>query len=122
MVWLFIYSSSVSNQIVAVYPSPAGPTEAEIDKDSWEDLLADNPVLAKMNPDVEALLINRMNGARQYFLAPIDECYKLTGLVRKYWRGFSGGDEGWEQIGRFFEQLREHSYPEAVNGHARSLI
>jgi hypothetical protein len=118
----FIYLSSVSNQILGVYPSPAGPTEAEIDKNSWEDLLADNPALAKMNPDVEALLINRMSGARQYFLAPIDECYKLTGLVRKYWRGFSGGDEGWEQIEKFFEQLKKHSYPEAVNGHARSFV
>lgn len=118
----FLYLSSVSGQVLAVYPSPAGPTESEIDKGSWEDLVADNPLLAKLNPDVEALLINRMKGARQYFVAPIDECYKLTGLVRKYWRGFSGGDEGWEQIGRFFAQLEEHSYPEAVNGHARSFV
>jgi hypothetical protein len=118
----FIYSSSVWKQMLAVYPSPAGPTESEIDKDSWQDLVADNPVLAKLNPDVEALLINRMRGARQYFVAPIDECYKLTGVVRKYWRGFSGGDEGWEQIGRFFDQLKEHSYPEAVNAHARSFV
>ncbi|HEX4227944.1 MAG TPA: DUF5947 family protein [Bryobacteraceae bacterium] len=118
----FIYACSVPERILAVYPSPAGPTESEIDKESWDDLVTDNPVLAKLNPDVEALLINRMNGARQHFLAPIDECYKLTGLVRKYWRGFSGGDEGWEQIARFFEQLKERSYPEAVNAHARSFV
>jgi hypothetical protein len=118
----FIYPSSASDRILAVYPSPAGPTESELDKDSWEQLVIDNPALAKLNPDVEALLINRMNGARQYFVAPIDECYKLTGLVRKYWRGFSGGDEGWEQIERFFAQLKEHSYPETVNGHARSFV
>ncbi len=118
----FIYSSSVSNQILAVYPSPAGPTESAIDKDSWEELVADNPVLAKLTPDVEALLVNRMKGAREYFLAPIDECYKLTGLVRKYWRGFSGGDEGWEQIGKFFDRLKERSYPELVSSHARSFV
>ena len=91
----FIYSSSVSDQSVAIYPGPAGATESEVDRDSWEELVADNPPLAKLSPDVEALLINRMNGAREYFVAPIDECYKLTGLIRKYWRGFSGGDEGW---------------------------
>ena len=118
----FIYSSSLSNQILAVYPSPAGPTESELDKDSWQELLADNSMLAKLNPDIEALLINRMNGAREYFLAPIDECYKLTGLVRKYWRGFSGGDEGWKQIGQFFERLRERSYSETVSSYARSFV
>lgn len=118
----FIYRSSISDQILAVYPSPAGPTESEVDKDSWEELVADNPALAKLSPDVEALLINRMIGAREYFLAPIDECYKLTGLVRKYWRGFSGGDEGWEQIGKFFDRLKGCSYPEAVKSYARSLV
>ena len=35
-----------------------------------------------MEPDVEALLINRVGPAREYFLAPIDECYRLVGLIR----------------------------------------
>ncbi len=106
----FIFSSSASNETLAVYPSPAGPTESALDADSWQELVAGNPVLTRMQPDVEALLINRMNGARYYFLVPIDECYKLTGLVRKHWRGFSGGDEGWQQITSFFERLKERSY------------
>ncbi len=106
----FIYSSSVSDQILAVYPSPAGPTESELDKDSWQELVADNPGLAKLTPDVEALLINRMNGTREYFWVPIDECYRLTGLVRKHWRGFSGGEEGGAQIEQFFVRLKEGSY------------
>lgn len=118
----FLYSSSVSGQMIAVYPSPAGPTESELDKDSWEELVADNPLLEKLNADIEALLINRMHGAREYFWAPIDECYKLTGLVRKYWRGFSGGDEGWQQIGNFFDKLKERSYPTTVSSHARSFV
>jgi hypothetical protein len=118
----FIYASTVTGQMLAVYPSPAGPTEAALDNESWEDLVADNPVLAKLTPDVEALLINRMHGAREYFWAPIDECYKLSGIVRKYWRGFSGGDEGWKQIEEFFHQLKARSYGEAVDSYARSLI
>jgi len=119
---VFLYASSISGQIVAVYPSPAGPTQSEIEKESWEEIVANNPGLANLTPDVEALLINRMNGAREYFWAPIDECYKLTGIVRKYWRGFSGGDEGWQQINRFFEQLKERSYPHNVSSYAGSFL
>ncbi|MBV8572014.1 MAG: hypothetical protein JO319_15455 [Acidobacteriaceae bacterium] len=105
----FIYFSSGSRQVFAVYPSPAGPTESELDSEVWNEVVADNPVLARLAPDVEALLINRMNGAQEYFCVPLDECYRLTGLVRKYWRGFSGGDEGWAQINDFFRSLNERS-------------
>ncbi|MBV8809107.1 MAG: hypothetical protein JO033_10570 [Acidobacteriaceae bacterium] len=119
---VFIYTSSASDQMLAVYPSPAGPTETTLDKESWEEVVAENPVLSKLSPDVEALLINRMNGAREYFLVPIDECYKLTGLVRKYWRGFSGGEDGWEQISLFFDRLRERSHANSEGGHARPVV
>lgn len=119
---VFIYRSSVSARMLAVYPSPAGPTEAEIENESWDEIVEENPIVAQLSPDVEALLINRMNGAREYFLAPIDECYKLTGLVRKYWRGFSGGEEGWKRIREFFEQLKERSYSVASGSHARSVV
>lgn len=119
---VFIYSTSLSDQILAVYPSPAGPTESAIDRESWQGLVEENPMLSKLSPDVEALLINRMNGAREYFWAPIDECYKLTGIVRKYWRGFSGGDEGWHQIRCFFDRLKECSYPKAKAEYAGSFI
>jgi hypothetical protein len=119
---VFIFRSSVSDQMLAVYPSPAGPTETALDQESWQEIVAENPALSKLMPDVEALLINRMNGAREYFVVPVDECYKLTGIVRKYWRGFSGGEEGWEQIRRFFDGLKERSYPEAQTRDARSFV
>ena len=112
---VFIYRSSVSVEMLAVYPSPAGPTETTLDRESWDEIVSDNPVLLKLAPDVEALLINRMNGAREYLLVPIDECYKLTGIVRKYWRGFSGGPEGWDQIKRFFDRLKERSSPVSMS-------
>ena len=106
----FIFRSSVSGQMLAVYPSPAGPTETALDEDCWNEVVAENPGLRKLATDVEALLVNRMRGAHEYFVAPIDQCYRLTGIVRKHWRGFSGGEEGWAQIARFFEELRERSY------------
>jgi hypothetical protein len=118
----FIFLSSVPEQVVAVYPSPAGPTETTLDRELWEDIVEENPLLRKLTPDVEALLVNRMNGKREYYWAPIDECYKLTGLVRKYWRGFSGGEAGWEQIGSFFDTLKQRSYPEVISSHAGSVV
>jgi uncharacterized protein DUF5947 len=54
---------------------------------------------------VEALLVNRARGAHDSFLVPIDECYKLVGVIRTRWRGFSGGREVWDEIARFFEDL-----------------
>jgi len=118
---VFIYCSSASGQMLGVYPSPAGPTETALDPESWKEIVADNPVLLKLGADTEALLVNRMKGAREYFLVPIDECYKLTGIVRKYWRGFSGGEEGWDQIARFFNHLKE-CCSEAVTTYARSFV
>ncbi|MBV9154871.1 MAG: hypothetical protein JO097_01320, partial [Acidobacteriaceae bacterium] len=111
----FIYRSSISDQMLAVYPSPAGPTETALDQEAWDEIIAENPGVAKLACDVEALLINRMNGAREYFCVPIDECYRLTGIVRKYWRGFSGGEEGWAQITQFFGHLKERAYSEVVS-------
>jgi hypothetical protein len=55
---------------------------------------------------VEALLVNRTREAREYYVAPIDRCYRLAGLVRRHWSGFSGGDEVWQQIDGFFEEMR----------------
>jgi hypothetical protein len=62
-----------------------------------------------MKRDVEALLVNRVRGAREHFLVSMDECYSLVGLIRMNWRGLSGGREVWEKIGQFFEELRERS-------------
>ena len=64
-----------------------------------------------MQPDIEALLVNRVGHAHEvsraeYFIAPIDECYRLVGLIRTNWKGLSGGSEVWGEIGRFFTDLR----------------
>ena len=34
----------------------------------------------------------------QYYIVPIDECYRLVGLIRMHWRGLSGGTEVWKEI------------------------
>ena len=64
-------------------------------------------MLAHLDPDVEALLVNRMNGAREYYLVSIDRCYALIGLIRSHWRGLSGGAEVWEAVRDYFGTLRD---------------
>jgi hypothetical protein len=101
----FFFRDSRAGQVLAFYPSPMGPTESLLKLEAWEELERDNPVLALMVPDVEALLVNRAKGARRHWLVPIDECYGLVGLIRTRWRGLTGGREVWEEIDTFFEQL-----------------
>lgn len=111
----FFFFGSPQQKVVALYPSPAGPTESLLPLDSWQDTVRDNPILSGMEPDVEALLVSRVDrshgrSSAEYYLAPIDECYKLVGVIRAHWRGLSGGAEVWSQIARFFESLRQRSH------------
>ena len=87
----FFFHSTPDDRIAAFYPGPAGPTECGLDLAAWAAIVANNPALAELEPDVEALLINRVNGARDYYAVPIDRCYALVGLIRARWRGVSGG-------------------------------
>jgi Family of unknown function (DUF5947) len=102
-------------RVRAFYPSPMGPTESLLGLEAWTELESANPVLTEMEPEVEALLVNRVRGARQCFLVPIDECYRLVGLIRTRWRGFTGGKEVWEEIRRFFDELDRRSRPRQAN-------
>jgi hypothetical protein len=101
----FFFQSSRAEKTVAFYPSPAGATESLLDLAAWNDLIDSNPVLATMQADVEALLVNRIGEAREYYLLPIDECYRLVGLIRANWHGLSGGHEVWRNIEEFFAAL-----------------
>jgi hypothetical protein len=105
----FFISSTPAGRVLALYPSPAGATESLLELEAWRALVDENPVLAELEPDVEALLVNRVGGAREYYRAPIDECYKLVGLIRSNWRGLSGGPEVWALVGRFFTGLKQRS-------------
>src|SRR5205823_4554480 len=83
----FFFRSTPAERVVAFYPSPLGPTESLLALDAWTDLEDRNPLLRTMLPDVEALLVNRARGARQHFVVPIDECYRLVAVIRARWRG-----------------------------------
>jgi len=106
---VFFFRNSIAGKMVALYPSAAGATESLLDSECWNEIIESNPILQDMEPDTEALLINRVRGASEYYLLPIDECYKLVGLIRTKWQGLSGGTEVWEAIGKFFAELKEKS-------------
>jgi hypothetical protein len=93
-----------------MYPGAAGSAESLLSLDTWSDIVQDNPVLDQMESDVEALLVNRLNGPAEYYLTPIDKCYELVGLIRSHWHGLSGGSELWQKIGDFFSALKEAAH------------
>lgn len=112
---VFIYKNGVSGAPMAICPSPAGATESPLPLDNWRTIIAANPDLEDLRPDVEALLINRTCQSRDHFIVPVNVCFELAGLVRRNWRGFSGGRRVWGEIETFFEQLRGRS----LQGEAR---
>jgi hypothetical protein len=93
--------------VVAVYPSPLGATESQLGLEAWSDLAARDPVLGSMEPDVEALLVDRTQGASRCWVVPIDVCYRLVGIVRTHWKGLGGGPEVWAEIARLFDSLEK---------------
>ncbi len=101
----FFFRNSEAGKVVAYYPSPAGPTESLLELDAWDELERANPHLRDLEPDVEALLVNRARGKRQHFVVPIEDCYRLVALIRTHWQGFSGGTEVWEEIDGFYDGL-----------------
>lgn len=102
----FFYYDTTAGKMVAMYPSPAGAIESLLALDTWAEIAAKHPLLAAMDPDVETLLVNRINVAHEYYLVPIDECFRLVGTIRLHWRGLSGGAEVWKQINLFFADLK----------------
>jgi hypothetical protein len=101
----FLFPSSTAGRVVAYYPGPLGPVESQLELRAWRDLEACNPLLATLEEDVEALLVDRVDGARRHWIVPLDDCYALVGLIRTRWRGLSGGREVWTEIDRFFDEL-----------------
>ena len=101
----FFAYSSAAGRIVAQYPSPGGAMESSLDLEYWDAIVDRNPVLKKFAPDVEALLVNRISESPRYYRAPIDQCYRLVGIIRLQWRGLSGGSEVWKRIDEFFADL-----------------
>lgn len=98
----FFFRSTPAGRVIALYPSPLGATESQLPLDAWEEVERANPVLAELEPDVEALLVNRIGEMREHFVAPIDDCYTLVATVKQ--RG---------ELDGFFRRLRAQARTEA---------
>jgi len=107
----FFMHSSVTDCIVAMYPSPAGATESELHFETWSRLVGMNPVLDTLEPDAEGLIVNRISDPHAFAIAPIDRCYMLVGLIKASWEGISGGSGVEEAIAGFFDDLRARAVP-----------
>jgi hypothetical protein len=107
----FFFRSTPAGRVLAYYPGPMGATESLLQLDAWTALEDRNPVLRTLAPDVEALLVHRARGARRHYVVPISDPYELAGLIRRRWRGLTGGREVWAEIGRFYDGLDRRARP-----------
>lgn len=105
----FFVENTARNGTVAYYPAPTGATESKLKMEPWNELQQLNPVLNGLIPDLEALLINRLDDSGQYYIVPIDSCYKLIGMIRMTWKGIFGGSEVNNVIREFFNELKQKS-------------
>jgi hypothetical protein len=91
--------------IRAYYPSPAGRIESTLPLDSWTEIEDANPALHSLQPQVEAVLVDRLAKPPRYWLTGIDVCFRLVALFRKHWHGIGGGDTVRREVARFFDEL-----------------
>jgi hypothetical protein len=99
----FFFHSTRRQKVAAVLPRPSGASEARLPPETWRAIVAANPMLRDMTPDVEALLVNRLAPPVAY-LVPIDECHRLVSLMRAQRR-----EAVWMQLDQFFEDLRHRA-------------
>lgn len=111
----FFRRSRGASEVLASYPGPAGAVEAIPEASAWDAVVRENPSLRNMQPEMEALLVNRTHDAHEAFLVSVDRCFELIGVIRRNWRGMSGGDAVRAAIDDFFARLREESACEVTS-------
>jgi hypothetical protein len=109
----FFFKSSPQEKVIALYPSPAGPTESLLSLDTWADIVGRNPILGEMQADVTALLVNRVGtrsrgcpcgvlsrSHRRMLQAgradphALARAFRRHGSVARNWRVFCRAEEG----------------------------
>jgi hypothetical protein len=72
---------------------------------AWSTLCNNHPELASLEPEVEALLVDRRGTPARQLRVSIDRAYRLAGILRTSWRGWSGGPGVERALTAFFEGL-----------------
>ena len=89
----------------AIYPGAAGAVEAPVPREGWAALVAACPVAGELEPDVEALLVDRTGEEPRTFRVSIDLAFELAGILRRTWRGISGGEAARGGLEEFLSRL-----------------
>ena len=110
----FFFRNAALDRLVALYPSPAGATESELDPSAWQAVLDGTRLARLLEPDVEALLVHREQQHYSCHLVPIDICYELVGRMRLHWQGFDGGAEARAALAEFFDRVSRRARPLAA--------
>ncbi|MFF3327499.1 DUF5947 family protein [Streptomyces sp. NPDC002889] len=105
----FFFHNAALGRLVALYPSPAGATESEVEPSVRQSVLRATLLADELEPDVEALLVRRTNERTECYLVPIDICYSLVGRMRLLWQGFDGGAEARADLEAFFDDVRRRA-------------
>ncbi|MDX2526296.1 DUF5947 family protein [Streptomyces europaeiscabiei] len=114
----FLFRNAALDRLVALYPSPAGATESELEPATWAAVLGGSRLAELLEPDVEALLLRRTDGRCETHLVPIDICYELVGRMRLLWQGFDGGAEARAALDAFFAEVARRARPVGEPGAA----
>ncbi|HEV2637164.1 MAG TPA: DUF5947 family protein [Actinocrinis sp.] len=107
----FFFRNAALDRLVALYPSPAGATESELDSTAWQAVLGRTRLAGVLEPDVEALLMRRHEGRYECYLVPVDICYELVGRMRLHWQGFDGGAKARTELEEFFTHVAGRAKP-----------
>ncbi|MGW3954725.1 DUF5947 family protein [Streptomyces sp. NPDC004752] len=107
----FLFRNTALDRLVALYPSPAGATESELEPEAWTTVLGESALAGLLEPDVEALLLRRTDDGCACYLVPIDLCYGLVGRMRLLWQGFDGGADARAALDAFFADIEHRARP-----------
>jgi hypothetical protein len=92
----FFVRSSADGALAAWYPGAAGAVRCQLNFEL--------PAV-ELKDDVEALLVNRLDGANATYRLSLDECFALVGLIRQKWHGFTGGAAVREAVAAFLKRI-----------------
>jgi hypothetical protein len=104
----YIVRWSQGDEVVAGFPSAGGAATAPLDGAVWASVVQRIPGLADLRPDVEALLVRRLAGAREQWVVSLDLCHELLGHLRRPPGGAGSGAVA-AAVERFFAALAEEA-------------
>ena len=100
------FRRSTSGAVSAHVPGPGGTTASRLADGAWAALRARHPALPAIEPEIEAVVLSRLDGADGAYLVSIDLCYRLAGILRARWRGIAGGEDARAALASFFAELQ----------------